>query len=547
MRSPETRARRASISLLLFFVLGLATPAAAAAQATTYVPDQDPAYGDADALIAAGWVRTVIAGRRPFSRLTLARMVVEARSTLARAAAVPGPRFTEALDRLERVFGPEIQALCTEEGTGCPSLPTGVRVRSLAADATWAASPSRAIPTSYDARASRIDAELNPLLQSNQGRILADGGTVGLEALADVQLGTRLAAQIRPRLWTAAPAAGGSDTGATLLEGYARALVGNAALEVGRNHIASGHGRHGGTILSDNARGLDLVRLSLDRSARLPWVLRALGPIGVSALLADLGASSDTPHSKLVVFEGSMRPHPNLEVGGTLLNHQGGGGPPATFGERLRDIFFVFEQQNFISDRVVGWDVRLTLPSARTQLNVEMMTTDTRWELMEPFTTEAAWLGGVRVFGLGPDGRADLWAEARYAGVRPHTHHQFTSGLTLDGRVIGDALGPVASGLAAGIDWRGAAQTVSLSVARERYSGADLYEDVQGDAPFAWIRIEDRPDEVRVRVLADWTMDGGWRGLSPSVRVGYERVARFAFTPESRSNGLLQLRLEYRP
>ena len=220
--------------------------------------------------------------------------------------------------------------------------------------------------------------------------------------------------------------------------------------------------------------------------------------------------------------------------------------PPATLIERLKDVFFLHLQTSFISDKVFGADVRLTLPAARTQLYLEMLTTDVRWEVVETLTTEAVWIAGARAFGLGRDGRLDLWAEARYSGVRPHTHHQYPGGLTLDRRVIGDALGPLARGLVVGVDRRGSAHTAAASLAWERYSNADFY--VAGTTGnFAWIRTLDRPDEIRMRAVADWTADPGPRRLAPSVRLAWERVTRFAFTPDPRTNFLAQVRFDYAP
>ena len=419
------------------------------------------------------------------------------------------------------------------------------------ADATWADSPGRRIPTSYDsAGAQYIDAELNPLLQKNQGRILANGGTLGGEALMDLGLGTLLSVQIRPRIWATAPSGDASDLGITLLEGYVRALLGNLAVEVGRNHVSRGQGRESGPVLSHNARGLDLVRISLDRPARLPWFLRVLGPVGASALVADMGANSDTPHSKLVIFQGSLRPHPYLEIGATLLNHQrGSGGPPAIFAERIQDVFLLYPQGQPISDKVFGADMRLTLPAAGLQLYMEVLTTDDHELFSSPdqaLVNEAVWTVGTSVSGLGAEGRIDLWGEFRRAGVRPHTHHQFTSGLTLDDRAIGDAMGPLGKGLAAGVDWRGSGHSVALQGALERYDGADRYENVTGDGRFAWVRLLDRPDEIRVRLVGDWVVDAEPQGFGTSVRAGYEHVTRTAFTTGDRSNFLAQVKFDYR-
>ena len=193
------------------------------------MPNLDPVYQDLDGLIAAGWVKTAIVGQRPYSRLTVARLVVAARANVAKDGGLQRPRFREALDRLEGAFASEIRALCVGEGVPCALLGGNATLRSATADATWADSPGRRIPTSYDSvGAHYIDAELKPLLQKNQG-----------------------------------------------------------------------------------------------------------------------------------------------------LNHQGGsGGPPATFAERLQDIFLIYPQGQPISDKVFGADVRLTLPAAGLQLYMEVLTTD---------------------------------------------------------------------------------------------------------------------------------------------------------------------------
>lgn len=551
--------------------LSLVLPVPGAAQATAYVPNFDPAYRDLDALMAAGLVRNVIAAQRPYSRLSVARMAVEARTAIAsvarmaieaRASVAAAPavsrlRFVEALQRLEAAFAPEIRALCASAGLACVPLPGGATVRSVSSDFTWADSRGRRIPSSYDALTTDyIDAELNPLLQKNEGRRIADGATYGAEANVDLGLGRFFVAAVHPRAWASAPRGADAGAAATLQEAYVRALLGNFAVDAGRNHGTHGYDREGGVILSNNARGLDRLRFSMDRPASLPSFLRLLGPISASASVADMGGNSDTPHSMLVVFQASARPLPIFEIGATLLNEQGGtGSPAATFSERINDILLIRPHEPSISDKVFGADARLTIPGARTQLYLEVLTTDDHNVIHSPFTgdwkpaftTEASWTVGATVTGLGAEGRTDLWAEARASGVRPHTHHQFTSGLTLDGRIIGDPLGPLGANVTGGLEWRGAGHTAALTAAWEDYSGADRYEHppevvLKG----RWIRTVDRPDEVRTRVVADWISDPNERRIGSSVRLGYERVTRFAFTPDSRSNLLVQLKLDYR-
>ena len=241
----------------------------------------------------------------------------------------------------------------------------------------------------------------------------------------------------------------------------------------------------------------------------------------------------------------NSHPHPNVEFGATFLNHFGGRGMPSvSLVHRLEDIFLVYPQGEATSDKAFGANAALTLPAIRTRVHVQMMLTDDHNLLRDrALVTEAVWAAGAQ----GADGRTDLWLEGHYAGVRPYTHHQYTSGLTLDRRIIGDAIGPLGEGLTAGVDWRGSEHTFGVESAWERYSGADFYRDDPGDARLAWNRVIDNPDEIRVRVQAKWRTDPHPGRVTPSFRAGFERVTRFAFGVAGRSNFLAEMKLEYRP
>lgn len=121
----------------------LLAPGGAVAQATPLVAPLDPAYRDLELLVVHGLARGAIHGQRPLSRLTFARAARDARSALE-----PG---TATARRIE--------------------------ARHTADD--------------------HIDADLNPLLQRNQGRELADGWTVGGEAAWDARLAPWQAVRVR--------------------------------------------------------------------------------------------------------------------------------------------------------------------------------------------------------------------------------------------------------------------------------------------------------------------------------------------------------------
>ena len=243
-------------------------------------------------------------------------------------------------------------------------------------------------------------------------------------------------------------------------------------IELGRNHVAFGHGAFGGSTISQNARGLDMLRIAMDRPIRLPGALSGLGQWQGSGLLATMGSNRDIEWSRLTVLRLSHRSSRFTELGINYLNHQGGtGSPDANLYEIFHDTFLFWTDGGllFTSDKVVGFDFVLTIPDIRSQWYVNFTTTDDRGRFQQPATglwEDAIWLMGAKVRGLGPSGRFDVWGE--WARRRPGSHTPPVHvGLTLDGRVIGDALGPNAATVR--VESTGRAQ-ISASESPERGS-----------------------------------------------------------------------------
>lgn len=517
-------------------------PGGLSAQATPYVPVADPAYRDLELLVAAGMVRDVITRSRPYSRSVFGLAGAEAEQAVGRMGSVPPDRrVLEALERIRSRFS-----------TGSSGL------RQVTTVASWARSPARAVRTSYAAK-SNIDADVAPLLQRNLGEKVFDGGTVALTGEVDMRLGSRVAGSLAPTLWMNGGGDPESDAGLALDHGYLRALFGNLSVTLGRNAVVHGHARELGAALSTNARGLDMVRLSMERPARLPWIFRHLGPATFGGTLATMGSNRTQKGSALVVWEGAIRPHPNLELGTTLVNQQGGeGSPPAKWWERIVEALFVQRRlvgfttelplDPQIGDKLFGVDARLTLPGPRVQLFVEVNTTDDHDLFFsrprETFWTEAAWTWGVRRYGLGHEGRWDLWAEAGHVGVRTYTHSQMTSGITLDRRILGSPLGPLASGVTGGVDWTGPRDRLSVSGAWERYPSDTWALSV--DPEWRWYRDADNPDEVRVRAGVVWArLPVEKARIRTRLQVGWEHVTRFDFSDQSRNDFIVQLSAGY--
>lgn len=511
------------------------TPESRAPVGTAYLPVTDAAYADLDALITSGLVRDVLVGERPYSRAAIRRMVTEAQRRIG--TGTPPARVREALTRLAARV--EIR---TEEPTA--SQPAVART-PIAASVALTTSRDRAMISGT--RDDRIDATFNPMLQANGGRVLLDAATAALEGGAFIERG-RVAAELTGRAYGGAPHDAGATGGADLLTGYARVVAGPFALDLGRVSRVTGFGQHGGVMLSDNARALDMVQLRQERSIRLPGPFRHLGAWQASAFLADLGRNRDQPHSTLLHMRVAGQVLRHVEFGVSYQNQHGGrNAPPSAQWERLEDIFLFASTRNDyeISDKVAAADLRIALPALRSAVYVNFLTTDDRGRFSQPargYWEDAIWLVGAERVGLGPDGRVDLRIEGRHTGPRPHTHSQFSSGMTVDGRVLGDVFGPSSSGLTLQGGYTGTTARWRLSLAAERNVGDQFHAaDLPGgdEWNWDWFRLADNPDETRQRVLVDYVRFRGWRGFETSARGGVERVTGFGYTNSGPRWGLL--------
>jgi hypothetical protein len=489
--------------------LGLLLVRALGSQATT-VPPSDPVYRVLDDLAAAGRIRTMIVGARPYSRREIARLLTEA-----------GEADLAARYEQSRPFA------------------------LVQVDAMALQSPSRDLPVDSTGAAS---APINPFLDYREGRLYAtNGSSVAVETAHEVSAGSHFGLAARPRVSSV------RSQGFLLQQLTARARAGNFALDAGREYNVFGQERYAGLVGSQNARALDMLRLSSDAPWLLPWALRRIGPVKVTAYLADLGADQFFPHSKFVGYEISFLPRPRFEIGVHVVDEEGGhGAPGAPLGQRIADaiplIDVIFKPENDyqFSNKLAGADARLRFPDARgleIYFDGALDDFDAR-RVKSTFVDDGGYVFGFRVACLTECGALRLQGEWHYTGLRYYMHGQFVSGVTNHGRFIGDALGP--KGRAAYLSLDGRAW--SVETAYETRSGT-LYTTAFGphETHFHFVSYARRPSEHRVRVVLTGTSALSSRS-SLRVETGVERVGNFAFLANAaRVNAMARLAWEWRP
>jgi hypothetical protein len=518
----------------------IAMAPAVRSQATPRVPPGDRVYVDIDHLAAAGLIDTIAVDARPLSTREVVRLLTEARRNINRNA---GARAWA-----EAVIASDL-ALYAHEARA---------IDEARVETAYLRSPYRRIPPDSN---GAIDATINPLVSYRGGRPIADGTTTTLETMHSAVLGRYLALSLNPRYSIQVNRSGGDNEQFRIQSGGANLLFGNLAIDVGREYAVFSQAPTGGLLLSENAPPLDMIRLSTDRPATLPWFLRYLGPLQAAVLVADLGTFHQThAHSKLVGYHIEAHPHRLFEFGVEVIDEMGGNGaPPARFADRVADAFPIIDvafrpNSDFLfSNKLAGIDFHVRAPSlAGLDAYAEGVVDD--FDARRFHSTvflDGGGIAGISLACIVQCGKFGLRAEYRQTGIRYYTHTDFPSGVQENGVILGDPLGPRGLGGYVTLDGEsGQLGTLALTGAYEVRSGNRYASTSTGSnsGGFRFVQIEHHPGEHRTRATATWTPTS--RKLRASLRFtfGVEHVSNFGFVDgQTRTNGLAQLDYEWRP
>jgi hypothetical protein len=524
---------RRALALCLLTVL----PVALAAQATPHVAPDERVYRDIDRLAAAGLIDTLIVGVRPYSEREVVRLLTEAHRNLG--------RLRRASPWAERTIVNDLARYGPRE----PRLIDGARTELSGMN-----SPYRPAPSDQN---GSIDAAINPLASNRLGRPLAHGATASLETIHSFRVGQALAISASPRLTTQRFSGGNGRTDLTLQAAAANALIGNVAIDAGREYVIYTQAPSGGLLLSETAPALDMIRIGNDRPFVLPWLFRHAGPFRGSVFVADAGLAQLHPHAQLVGYHIAALPTRRLELGLEIIDAMGGkGGQPASFGDRILDALAIPDMFRTHSDfqfsnKIAGGDFHWRAPEwSGFELYGETAVDDfDPRRLKSMFLEDAGYILGTSMSCIGECGRLGVRAEYRQTGIRFYTHDNYP--IESRGTLLGDPLGPRGVGGYLTIDGESAKRGyVAVTTAFEARSGNSYTSGVTGSGStgFHFVQTAHRPAEKRARVLGSWTMPSTASGFETRATVGVERVSNFQFVNGSdRTNWLASLALVYRP
>lgn len=552
------RRRFWSYSFLLFPLFFLCLPAPRAyAQASVNVSTLDPVYRDIDKLVAHGLIYKIIVGQRPYSRMEIARLTKEAMFNFEKLEKrLAEPELTEGeksalqkrlqyirtiLDRLKRDYREELVQLGV-----LPGRKSWYSVHFLEkVDVDTLVTNSEPHALAPENGLGGIDAVINPLVNYRQGRHIVDGATLALESTHWLRATNYFAMLVQPRFQLGLAINDQPDDNGVFVQNlYGKFNFKNFEIEMGRDNLVYGQGVNAGILLSNNPRGLDMIKLSNDAPFFFPWVLKYIGANKISFFYADLGPEQNFPHAYLTGYKWSLQPISFVEVGASLLVQAGGeGSPPASFGDRVASLFgFNPEPEGHqVSNKIGGFDFRFRIPPLRgAELYGEVMFDDRHNNFFSQaqLIDDAAYVGGLYVPRANTTGSVDLRLEFHKTGNRFYRHGTWNSGWTLNRFLLGDNLGPDALGTYLEAHWDLSDRHLLGFYGAFESRSRDIWA-VEDPFQFNFVKVEDFPDENRLRFVSDWLYRMKELPLEIRLALGYEHVWNFNYLSGNSRNNVL--------
>jgi hypothetical protein len=413
------------IYALVAGLIFLAAPAFAVSVSSP-LPLDSWVYPALDKLEGLGLIDSSLKGSRPYTRLEAARLTAAASSSHDPAHL---PVTGELLRDLRRELRAELAELEGVVVSGYFKPLRGVQLTHA-----WREGADSAI-AGTNARQFALDT-------NRQGLAIGEGHNGQLILESEARLGQRLLLSARPLF---AMQEGGAGDTLRLLDGRAVLGFGPVEASFGRQSLWWGQGRHGTLILSDNAKPLDMFRLTNPSPVLLPWVFKYLGPFRFDVFWSELDSDRVVPNPYFAGLRLNFKPLPWLEVGGSRTVMFGGEGRT---GVDWPEFITILAGKNLsggedTSNQLAALDARLILPFL---WHAEVYGEYGGEDEAGGFIAKKAYLLGVYLPRIEPTGRLALrveHADLAYQGNGPvwYRHSQYRSGYTYEGKLLGHQVG----------------------------------------------------------------------------------------------------------
>ena len=469
---------RVCVVALLAFLMGItAGKHAAFAYPSNNVPLDNWAYEGLDKLSGFGLIHSDVHGMRPYTRLEVARLICEALDT-EKEMKIDVPSLGQyLLHKFKLEYKDELAYF----GHGKAEAPGALNVKPIdqaKMDYVYSSGQPRTFLNTLGIKqypqglGSIVGYEGTPLLPNNQGLVYGNGSNLSFQFASSFELWDLFSGYAEPIFLvrqnsTPGTASGGvpSTVGSLdsndvdLLTGYLKfSPFDSLEVEFGRDSMWWGQGYAGTLILTDNALPLYMLKVSNPGSIILPWYFSYLGPFKYALFCARLEDDRDFSHTFYGGERLDFKPTQNLELGMSHTFQFGGSGSgsPGTFVNYMELIsLYKMGGGSDSENHEAALDFRYTMPYLwNAQLYGEWGGEDTGFKssFRQFFLQDIGYILGMYFPCITPDGRTDLRIEYADnvneggAGTKInglwYAHELYISGMTYNGLILGDPLGP---------------------------------------------------------------------------------------------------------
>jgi len=458
------------------FLIGLliAPGSAIASSSSANLPLNSFVYADLDKLSGLGFIDSSMQGMRPFTRLEAARLVAEARRQAGGKKAQPVVR--QMLRRLEFELREQLMELHVLEGEAPASYIKPLRnleVSYIHQDGE---------PSTYP----RTNASQFSLNTNNSGVDYDDQNNGQLTFSSEARFAGFFLLELRPTLLVREE----QGTDLELLEGRAALSLGSFEISVGRQSLWWGQGRHGSLVLTNNAKPLDMLRITNPSPILLPWIFESLGPFRFDVFWSKLEKDRVVAEPYFAGLRFDIKPFPWFELGASRTVVFGGKGRPSIGWD---EFLTILGGKNLsggkdTSNSIAALDARLRLPFLwGAEIYGEIGGEDEAGH----FFSKDAYVYGLFLPQLEPTGRLSLRVEsADLSSPVWYRHSQFQSGYTYEGKILGHHIGGAGKDFYSELRVRlpqNITLSLSLDMAKRGYDQPLLEEHLESGFGLSWL------------------------------------------------------------
>ena len=408
---------------------------------STNMPVGSIYYDYIDKLEGMGYIKSMLYGTRPYSRMDMARWTLEAEENLEKNPSA-ADYVVSMVARLKQALAPEIAQIEAFNAGDKPA--AGFKVQSTKLELAGADLHNG---DGYAYKGLK-NARWQSFSENRNGHHYQHGFNANASVYMDGNLGRDLALSL-----TARAAWDTKDHGtASLDEGYLSTRLGIWNFDLGKQAIDWGQGTTGKLMFSNNARPMTMIKVSNELQPKSRGFLAFLGQTKFTAFASQLdknrteGGVKDHEHPWMLGFRADLV-WKNFTLGlarGSMLSGKGNAIHRSDFGDWL------IGHNAYHDDKwndIAGIDFRWRMPGV--QIYGELYGEDQA----HAFPSEKAYRLGIYVPRLSYDGAWDLRLEGARTNNAWYSHGTYQAGWTYHNDIMGDSMGKDADRLYGNINY----------------------------------------------------------------------------------------------